>query len=115
MTIYTLGYSGWKIEDVEAGYATAADFSSEIKDAQTVRHFAGAFGAQRAIREDPAVPWPRRQLPPYVLRFPGTDGKTWLVVLGQRKWKVSGGFPTLCHMGLSLLEAAVPMVELPPA
>jgi hypothetical protein len=97
------------------GYATAADFSSEIKDDQAVRQFAGAFGAQRAIREDPAEPWPRRQLPPYVLRFPEPDGKTWLVVLGQRKWRVRGGFPTLCHMGLSLLEAAVPMIELPPA
>ncbi len=97
------------------GYAAAAEFSSEIKDDQTVRQFAGAFGAQRATREDPTATWPRRQLPPYVLRFPDADGKTWLVVLGQRKWKVRGGFPTLCHMGLSLLEAAVPMIELPPA
>lgn len=98
------------------GYATASEFSSEVKDEETVRAFAGAFGAQRAIREDPATPWPRRLLPPPVLRFPAPTGgpNPWLVVLGQRKWKVRGGFPTLCHRGLSLLEAAVPFIELPP-
>lgn len=98
------------------GYATASEFSSEVKDEESVRAFAGTFGAQRAIREDPATPWPRRLLPPPVLRFPASVGNTspWLVVLGQRKWKVRGGFPTLCHRGLSLLEAAVPFIELPP-
>lgn len=94
------------------GYATASEFSSEIKDEESIRLFAGTFGAQRAIREDPANPWPRRHLPPPVLRFTDSHG-TWLVVLGQRKWKVRGGFPTLCHRGLSLLEAAVPVIELP--
>jgi hypothetical protein len=92
------------------GYATASDFSSEIKDEPSVRLFAGTFGAQRAIREDPAQPWPRQHLPPPVLRFTDDSG-TWLVVIGQRKWKVRGGFPTLCHRGLSLLEAAVPVIE----
>jgi hypothetical protein len=95
------------------GYATASEFSSEIKDEESIRLFAGTFGAQRAIREDPTQPWPRRQLPPPVLRFNDVGG-TWLVALGQRKWKVRGGFPTLCHRGLSLLEAAVPIVDLPP-
>jgi hypothetical protein len=96
------------------GYATAASFSSEVKDDDSVRLFAGMFGARRATREDASQPWPQRQLPPPVLRF--TDGKgDWLVVLGQRKWKVRGGFPTLCHRGLSLLEAAVPVIEIPPA
>lgn len=92
------------------GYATASEFSSEVRDEESIRLLAGTFGAQRAIREDPTQPWPRRHLPPPVLRFPDAGG-TWLVVTGQRKWKVRGGFPTLCHRGLSLLEAAVPMVE----
>lgn len=95
------------------GYATASDFSSEVTDQDSIRTFAGAFGAQRAIRESPDAPWPRRHLPPPVLRF-GGGPNPWLVVLGQRKWKVRGGFPTLCHRGLSLLEAAVPFIELPP-
>jgi hypothetical protein len=38
----------------------------------------------------------------------------WVVVVGQRKWDVQGGFPHLCHGGLTLLEAAVPFIELPP-
>lgn len=96
------------------GYATAASFSSEVKDEQIVRLFAGSFGAQRAIREDPTSPWSARHVPPPVLRFSEPSGN-WLVVVGQRKWKVRGGFPTVCHRGLSLLEAAVPVVEFPPA
>ena len=33
-------------------------------------------------------------------------------VLGRRKWKSPGGYPTLAHGGLSLLEVAVPFIEL---
>lgn len=94
------------------GYATTREFYHEDKE-EAAKVFAGTFGAQRAVRDDPAKPWPRRLLPPPVLRF-GSGVNPWLVVIGQRKWKVSGGFPTLCHRGLSLLEAAVPFVELPP-
>ncbi len=32
--------------------------------------------------------------------------------LGRRKWKSQGGYPTLTHGGLSLLEVAVPFIEL---
>lgn len=96
------------------GYATASEFSSEVRDEESIKLLAGTFGAQRAIREDAAQPWPRRHLPPPVLRFADAGG-TWLVVTGQRKWKVRGGFPTLCHRGLSLLEAAVPVIEFPAA
>lgn len=95
------------------GYACATDFSNEERNEDAIRTFAGTFGAQRAIRESATDPWQRRQLPPPVLRFAvGSD--TWLVVIGQRKWKVRGGFPRLCHRGLSLLEACVPFIELPP-
>ena len=33
-------------------------------------------------------------------------------VLGQRKWKAQGGYPTLTHCGLSILEVAVPFIEI---
>jgi hypothetical protein len=33
-------------------------------------------------------------------------------VLGRRKWKNAGGYPTLTHGGLSVLEVAVPWIEL---
>ena len=32
--------------------------------------------------------------------------------LGRRKWKIAGGYPTLVHGGLSLLEVLSPFVEL---
>jgi hypothetical protein len=32
--------------------------------------------------------------------------------LGRRKWRSAGGYPTLAHGGLSLLEVAVPFIEL---
>ncbi len=33
-------------------------------------------------------------------------------VLGRRKWKSAGGYPTLTHGGLSILEVAVPFIEM---
>lgn len=34
------------------------------------------------------------------------------LALGRRKWKSQGGYPTLVHGGLSLLEIAVPFIEI---
>lgn len=92
------------------GYAVSKWFSSEVKDEETIRLLRQTFGAKRCARENPENPWPHGHLPPLVCRHGG-----WLVVMGQRKWKVQGGFPHLCHRGLTLLEAAVPFVEFPPA
>lgn len=91
------------------GYATRKWFSSKVTDNESVKLLRQTFGAKRCARENPANPWPRLHLPPQVCRHNG-----WLVVMGQRWWDVQGGFPHLCHRGLSLLEAAVPMIELPP-
>jgi hypothetical protein len=91
------------------GYAVRKWFSSELTEEDTVKLLRQTFGAGRCACENPDIPWPRRHLPPLVVRHDG-----WLVVLGQRKWKVQGGSPFLCHGGLSLLEAAVPSMELPP-
>ena len=90
------------------GYAVGRSFSSEVTDADSVKLLRETFGAQRCATEKPESPWPRRHLPPLVCR---QDGH--LMVMGQRKWAVQGGFPYLCHGGLSLLEAAVPYLELP--
>jgi len=91
------------------GYATSKWFSSKVTDDDSVKLLRQFFGAKRCVRENPGNPWPRRHLPPLVCRHNG-----WLSVMGQRKWDVQGGFPHLCHRGLSLLEAAVPFIELPP-
>lgn len=90
------------------GYAVSRFFSDEIKDSGTVQMLRNAFGAKRCGVESPDTPWPRRHLPPLVSR---RDHR--IVVLGQRKWAVQGGFPHLCHGGLSLLEAVVPFIEFP--
>lgn len=91
------------------GYATSKWFSSKVSDDDSVKLLRQFFGAKRCVRESPDNLWPRRHLPPLVSRHNG-----WLAVMGQRKWDVQGGFPHLCHRGLSLLEAAVPFIELPP-
>ncbi len=88
------------------GYAVSRFFSDEISDSDTVYLMRSIFGAKRCAAESPSAPWPRRHLPPLVSRHNGR-----LVVLGQRKWAVQGGFPHLCHGGLSLLEAVVPLIE----
>jgi hypothetical protein len=41
------------------------------------------------------------------LSLPGVLG-THRLVLGRRKWKVAGGYPTLAHGGLTLLETLCP-------
>jgi hypothetical protein len=90
------------------GYAVSRNFSDEIRDPEMVQLLRNTFGAKRYAAESLASPWPRRHLPPLVVNHAGR-----LAVIGQRKWAVQGGFPHLCHGGLSLLEAAVPFIELP--
>jgi len=89
------------------GYAVSHWFSSALKDEGTIEALRNAFGASRCI---PATsPWSYRSMPPAVCTANGFH-----VVMGQCKWPVQGGFPAVCHGGLSLLEVAVPWVELPP-
>ena len=90
------------------GYAVSHFFYTE-KDDAAVKLLKQHFGAKRCVREKPDNKWPQRHLPPLAIRHDG-----WLVVTGQRKWKIQGGFPHLGHRGLTLLEAAVPFIELPP-
>jgi len=89
------------------GYAVARSFSTELTSPEHVALLRETFGASRA-KEAPND-WKQRFLPPLTVR----RGKH-LIVTGQRKWKVQGGFPQLCHGGASLLEVAVPFVEYPP-
>lgn len=54
---------------------------------------------------------PQHWAPPLAKTVTGVNGVHSLV-LGRKKWKGQGGYPTLCHGGLSLLEVAVPFIEL---
>jgi hypothetical protein len=90
------------------GYAVSKLFSGEFTDEARIKLFKDRFGAQRSAADSATEPWPRQHFPPLVSR----QGEM-LVVMGQRKWKVSSGFPYLSHGGLTLLEVAVPLIELP--
>ncbi len=85
------------------GYAVSKLFADEQTDAQLKE----TFGAKRYARDEGT--WQPRHLPPLVHRENG-----YLIVMGQRRWNVAGGFPKLCHGGMTLLETVVPYIELPP-
>ncbi|OBQ83001.1 hypothetical protein [Mesorhizobium sp. WSM3873] len=50
-------------------------------------------------------------VPPVALQINSPRG-AYLLALGRRKWRSPGGYPTLTHGGLSLLEVLSPFVEL---
>ena len=89
------------------GYAVSKFFSAEERDEGTVAALRKTFGASRAVSD--SKPWERRFMPPVAMTHNGYH-----VVMGQCKWIAKGGFPQVCHGGLSLLEVAVPFLEFPP-
>lgn len=72
---------------------------------EAVEAFRQTFGASRCKAATES--WRRRFMPPVVMSHNRHH-----IVMGQRKWMAPGGFPTLCHGGMSLLEVAVPWIEL---
>jgi hypothetical protein len=50
-------------------------------------------------------------VPPVALKFDNQHG-VHMLALGRRKWRSQGGYPTLTHGGLSILEVLSPFVEL---
>ena len=89
------------------GYAVGKLFSTEERDEAVVEALRDVFGASRYASDSEV--WSRRLMPPIVTTQNGHH-----IVMGQRKWKVQGGFPHVDHGGLTLLEVAVPFIELPP-
>lgn len=88
------------------GYAVSKRFSSEVEDQDAIDILRKTFGASR--NKVVSEPWQKRFMPPIVM-----TNNNQHVVMGQRKWKVQGGFPHVCHGGMSLLEVAVPYMEFP--
>lgn len=88
------------------GYAVCKRFSSQIVDPEAIKIFRETFGASRY--KPVSEPWRKRFMPPIVM----SHNKHHIVV-GQRKWKVQSGFPDVDHGGMTLLEVAVPYMELP--
>ena len=90
-TIEELKEKGHKIIDKKQGFIVKNVFKSGRWDSQT--QAAGSW------------------VPPIDLAIDSKHG-THLFVNGRRKWKSAGGYPTLTHGGLSVLEVAVPFIEI---
>ena len=88
------------------GYAFSKRFSSEVEDVEAIKILKETFGASR--NKVIAEPWQKKFMPPIVMSFNNQN-----IIMGQRKWKVQSGFPNVCHGGMTLLEVAVPYLELP--
>jgi len=59
------------------------------------------------LNDDQSGQW----VPPLDISLTTSLGR-YQFVLGRRKWKSAGGYPTLTHGGLSVLEVAVPFIEI---
>jgi hypothetical protein len=89
------------------GYAACGHFH-DIVDKDQAAHMKSLFKSGRsADASETDGAW----MPPIDLRLTSRSG-THQYVLGRRKWKSAGGYPTLQHGGLSLLEVFVPFIEL---
>lgn len=88
------------------GYAASGLFS-DAPDEQG-KHLRDAFQSGRSAPANGDVsPW----MPPVELTLASAHGRR-RYALGRRKWKSHGGYPTLTHGGLSVLEIASPFIEI---
>ena len=88
------------------GYAATGYFPDAEGDVG--QHLKKTFSSGRSVAcAGEAGPF----VPPVALQLNGPHGAH-LLALGRRKWKSQGGYPTLTHGGLSLLEVLSPFVEI---
>jgi hypothetical protein len=88
------------------GYAASGLFPDSDKDQTEYLKSVYKSGRWDASAQ-PAGAW----APPIDLQLTTRHG-TSLFVNGRRKWKSAGGYPTLTHGGLTVLEVAVPFIEI---
>lgn len=109
--IHTLTTGRRLVITADHGYAASGHFPDTADPAQASYlkdRFASGRWARVADLEQPAAgAW----VPPLDLRLKTAHADA-AFALGRRKWKSQGGYPTLTHGGLSLLEVAVPFIEL---
>lgn len=88
------------------GYAATGYFPDA--DGEVGQFLKQTFASGRSSKgEGDAGPF----VPPVALNIESPHGSHMLAV-GRRKWKSQGGYPTLTHGGLSLLEVLSPFVEI---
>ena len=89
------------------GYAASGMFS-DVGNKEQSNWLKTNFGSSRfAYGPGTEHHW----VPPISLCLTTAHG-TNQFALGRRKWRSAGGYPTLAHGGLSLLEVTVPFIEL---
>jgi hypothetical protein len=89
------------------GYAACGLFN-DVSDRDQVAWLKTNFGSMRFAH---GAGTPHHWMPPISLCLTTAHGEKQFA-LGRRKWKSAGGYPTLAHGGLSLLEVAVPFLEI---
>lgn len=89
------------------GYAASGMFH-DVGDKEQAGWLRTNFGSSRFSH---GAGTPHHWMPPISLCLTTKHG-TNQFALGRRKWKSAGGYPTLAHGGLSLLEVAAPFIEL---
>jgi len=88
------------------GYAATGYFPDA--DGELAAHLKQTFSSGRNKKGNgDAGPF----IPPVALQIDSPHGAH-LLALGRRKWRSQGGYPTLTHGGLSLLEVLSPFVEI---
>lgn len=88
------------------GYAASGLFSDASDDQS--KYLRAAFQSGRsAAGEGESSAW----IPPVALALASVHGE-YRYALGRRKWRSQGGYPTLTHGGLSILEVASPFIEI---
>jgi len=88
------------------GYAASGQFpdsNKEESDYLKERYKSGRSSGGEQV--------PGAWVPPIDLGIDSAHGDH-LYVNGRRKWKSQGGYPTLTHGGLSILEVTVPFIEI---
>lgn len=104
--IHTLTQGRRLILTADHGYAATGMFP-DIDPAQAP-YMKQLFKSGRSVEDDGSdAPW----IPPTDLSVETVHGRHRLA-LGRRKWKSSGGYPTLAHGGLTVLEVLVPFLEI---
>lgn len=91
------------------GYAHSGLFPDVVQKDQ-VSFLKGHFKSGRAAQNGNETE--QHYWVPPLTQILNTEHGCWNLVLGRKKWKSQGGYPTLTHGGLSLLEVAVPFIEL---
>lgn len=89
------------------GYAVTGDFDNVIDEQAS--YLKETYKSQRFAKG--VSPQENYWIPPIDIEIDSAHG-LYSYVLGRRKWRSSGGYPTLAHGGLSLMETLVPFLEI---